>query len=128
MEQATPGRRPTKLVLAGVGLFVLAVFLGRLLVAGGAGWLLFALALPVALVLLSRFTGWVGALALTLFFALAVLAARWFVQVNPTGWAALLLLPVVAFTGVIVGRVLGKLREPVPEETAPSQPDKPVDP
>lgn len=128
MEQAVPGRRPTKLVLAGVGLFVLAVFLGRLLVTGGVGWLLFAVALPVTLVLLSRFAGWLGAFALTLFFAFAVVATRWFVQVNPTGWAALLLLPVVAFTGIIVGRVLGKLREPAPEEPVSSTPDKPAEP
>lgn len=128
MEQATPGRRPTKLVLAGVGLFVLAVFLGRLLVAGGVGWLVFALAVPVTLVVLSRLAGWRGAFVLTLFFALAVVAARWFVQVNPTGWAALLLLPVVAFTVVIVARVLGKLREPAPEESDPVAPDEPKGP
>lgn len=116
MEPTPDGRRPTKVVLAGVALFLLAVVLGRLLVAGGGAWIVFVAALPVALVVVSRFAGWGGAVFVTLLFALAVLAVRWFVQVNPAGWAALLLLPVVAFTGLVVGRVLAKLRQPVERE------------
>lgn len=117
MQSEAPGRRPTKLVLVALGLFVLSVFLGRLLVTGGGAWIVFALALPVALLLLSRLAGWGGSFLLTGAFALAVLAARWFVQANPAGWAALLLLPVVALTGLIVGRVLAKLREPRAAQT-----------
>lgn len=116
MAEDPAGRRPTKLVLAGVGLFVLAVVLGRLLVAGGAAWSLLALALPVVLIALGATVGWTAALVLTSGFTIAVLATRWFVLDNPGGWVALLLLPVVALTALIVGRVLGQLRRATPPD------------
>lgn len=126
MAEEDGSRRPTKLVLAGVGLFILAVVLGRLLVAGGAAWSLLALALPVVLIALGATVGWMAAVVLTAGFTFAVLATRWLVLDNPGGWVALLLLPVVALTALIVGRVLGKLRRPTgaadqvaPDETSP---------
>ncbi|MEK6976398.1 MAG: hypothetical protein AABY18_08665 [Candidatus Thermoplasmatota archaeon] len=110
MADEAGGRRPTKLVLAGVGLFVLAVVLGRLLMTGGAAWVLLGLALPVVLIALGAAFGLRAALVLTVGFTVAVLVTRWFVRDNPGGWVALLLLPVVALTALIVGRVLGQLR------------------
>jgi ABC-type uncharacterized transport system permease subunit len=46
----------------------------------------------------------------TLLFAVAVLALRWFLERAPGGWVVLVLLPVVAFTGLLVGRVLAQMR------------------
>lgn len=120
MDETPAGRRPTKLVLAGVAAFVVAVVLGRLLVAGGAAWVLFALALPVVLVVLGRLVGAAG-LVLTALFTCAVLATRWFVRDSSAGWVAILLLPVVALTALVVGRVLGQLRRR-PHDTTPDEP------
>ena len=39
-----------------------------------------------------------------------MLALRWFLKQSEHGWIVLLLLPVVAFTAVLVGRVLGQMR------------------
>lgn len=127
MAEEPDGRRPTKLVLAAVGLFVLAVVLGRLLVAGGAAWTLLVFVLPVVLIALGATLGWKAAFVLTAGFTFAVLATRWLVLDNPGGWVALLLLPVVALTGLIVGRVLGQLRrrpEPVEADDAPGEPSR----
>ena len=119
MDGDAQARRPTRVVLAAVGLFVLAVVLGRLLVAGGGAWLLLALALPVVLVALGAAVGFRAAASLTLAFAVAVLAARWFLQNNPAGWIALMLLPVVALTAYLVGKVLAQMRRgPEPAEPA----------
>jgi hypothetical protein len=124
MAEQPDSRRPTKLVLAAVGLFLLAVVLGRLLVAGGAAWSLLALALPVVLIALGATVGWTAAVVLTAGFTFAVLATRWLVLDNPGGWVALLLLPVVALTALIVGRVLAQMRRPPrPEEPAAQDPD-----
>lgn len=110
MDAQADGRRPTKLVLVGVLVFVVAVVLGRLLVAGGAAWVLFGLALPLLLVVLGRALGLRAALVLAGVFTAAVLGTRWFMQHNPAGWIALLLLPVVALTALVVGKVLGQMR------------------
>lgn len=110
MDDEAAGRRPTKLVLAGAGLFVLAVVLGRLLVAGGAAWVLLALALPVLLLALGAAFGFRAAFAFTVVFTVGVLAIRWFLREAPTGWVALMLLPVVALTAYVVGRVVASLR------------------
>jgi hypothetical protein len=119
MDQANEGRRPTKVVLVGVLVFIVAVILGRLLVAGGALWALFAIAVPVVIVILGRSVGWGAGLVLTVLFTVAVLGTRWLLQNNPGGWIALLLLPVVALTALLVGRVLGMLRRPPPADAAP---------
>lgn len=110
MDEAAPDRRPTKLVVAGALFFVVAVFLGRLLVEGGRAWLAFAAILPVVMLVLTARVGWRIALAGTLVFVAVVLGLRWILTVAPTGWVALALLPVVAFTAFLVGRVLGQLR------------------
>lgn len=110
MDDASDGRRPTRLVLGAAALFVVAVFLARLLIAGGMGWVAFGLVVPVLLFALTAASGFRFALVATSVFVLAVLALRWFLARSPTGWVALLLLPVLVFTAVLVGRVLAQLK------------------
>ena len=124
MDPDAQARRPTKLVLAAVGLFVLGVVVGRLVVAGGAAWAVLLLALPVVLVVVGASLGFRAGLVLTALFLAVVFAARWFLQSNPAGWVSLMLLPVVALTGFVVGKVLASLRRrpsaPGPgDETSP---------
>lgn len=119
MDEAPDGRRPTRLVLAGAGLFLLAVFLARLLIAGGAAWVAFAACLPILLFVLTARAGFRFALLSTAIFALAVLALRWFLERAPGGWVVLVLLPVVAFTGLLVGRVLAQMRRDRLQRDAP---------
>jgi hypothetical protein len=110
MDEASAGRRPTRIVLGGAALFLVAVFLARLLIAGGAAWLAFGLVVPVLLFALTAAAGFRFALAASLLFVAVVLALRWFLERSPTGWIALLLLPVLVFTAVLVGRVMGQLK------------------
>lgn len=114
MDEARPARRPTTLVLAVVGLFLLAVLFGRLLLAGGTAWLALVVVVPLLVFALTAAVGFRFALAAALAFLLAVLGVRWLLERNPLGWIGLALLPVVAFTGMLVGRVLGQLRRPGP--------------
>lgn len=118
MDEEAAGRRPTKAVLGAILLFVLAVFLARLLIAGGAAWVAFAACVPILLFVLSAAVGFRFALAVTAAFTLAVLALRWFLEQAPTGWIPLLLLPVVAFTAMLAGRVLAQMRR---DHWAPAQ-------
>jgi len=112
MEEPAAARRPTTLVLGGVALFLVAVVLARMVLAGGAGWVAFAVCLPVVLFVLTARSSFPFALAATALFALTVLALSEFLRHSPTGWVALLLLPVVAVTALLVGRVLAQLRSP----------------
>ena len=110
MDEPAPGRRPTRIVLGAAALFLVAVFLARLLIAGGAAWLAFGLVVPVLLFALTAAAGFRFALGSTLVFVVAVLALRWFLEESPSGWIALLLLPVLVFTAVLVGRVMAQLK------------------
>jgi hypothetical protein len=110
MDGESAGRRPTKAILGAILLFVLAVFLARLLIAGGVAWVAFAACVPILLFVLSAAVSFRFALVATLAFTLAVLALRWFLERAPTGWIPLLLLPVVAFTAMLAGRVLAQMR------------------
>ena len=110
MDEEAGGRRPTKAVVGAILLFVLAVFLARLLVAGGAAWILFAVCVPILIFVLSAAVGFRFAVGATTVFALVVLSLRWFLKQSPTGWIPLLLLPVVAFTALLVGRVLAQMK------------------
>lgn len=121
MDPDAQARRPTKLVLAAVGLFVLGVVVGRLVVAGGAAWAVLLLALPVVLVVVGASLGFRAGVVLTALFLAVVFAARWFLQSNPGGWVSLMLLPVVALTGYVVGKVLASLRR---RPAAPAPPDE----
>ena len=110
MDAGDGGRRPTRLVLGAAALFVVAVFLARLLIAGEAAWVAFGLVVPVLLFALTAAASFRFAVVATSLFVVVVLALRWFLQRSPTGWVALLLLPVLVFTAVLVGRVLGQLK------------------
>ena|SRR5688500_5012166 len=110
MDEGAAGRRPTKAIVGAILLFLLAVFLARLLLAGGAAWVAFAACVPILLFVLSAAVSFRFALVATLAFTLAVLALRWFLERAPTGWIPLLLLPVVAFTAMLAGRVLAQMR------------------
>jgi hypothetical protein len=97
-------------VLGAVALFVVAVFLARLLLAGGAAWVAFAVCVPVVLFVITARAGFRVALVVAGLFTLLVLGLRWFLQRSPTGWIALLLLPVLVLTAVVAGRVLAQMR------------------
>lgn len=110
MDGEPGARRPTRFALGAVALFVVAVFLARLLLAGGAAWVAFAACVPVVLFVITARAGFRVALVVTALFTLLVLGLRWFLQGSPTGWIALLLLPVLLFTAVLAGRVLAQMR------------------
>jgi uncharacterized membrane protein len=110
MDGEPGARRPTRFALAGVALFVVAVVLARMLLAGGAGWVAFAVCVPVVLFVVTARAGFRLALAVTALFTLLVLGLRWFLQGSPTGWVALLLLPVLLVSAVLAGRVLAQMR------------------
>ena len=110
MDEEAGGRRPTKAVIGAILLFLLAVFLARLLLEGGVAWVAFAVCLPILVFVLSAAVSLRFALVVALAFTLAVLGLRWFLQQAPTGWIPLLLLPVVAFTGMLAGRVVAQMR------------------
>lgn len=126
MDEVAGGRRPTKAIIGAILLFLLAVFLARLLLAGGAAWIAFAACVPLLLFVLSAAVSFRFALAATTAFVLAVLGLRWFLEQSPTGWIPLLLLPVVAFTAMLAGRVLAQMRrDRQARESGDSKPGQP---
>jgi len=102
--------RPGGIVAVAAGLFLLAILLGRLLVAGGAGWAVFAIVSPVLLIALATKIRFLPALLAVAAFAGAALLFRW-LMLGGIGWPVLLLLPVVAATAAIAGRVLAAMRQ-----------------
>ncbi|MEA3165387.1 MAG: hypothetical protein QOJ26_239 [Thermoplasmata archaeon] len=124
MDEEAEARRPTKAVIGAILLFVLAVFLARLLIEGGAAWVAFAACVPILLFVLSAAVSFRFALVVTLAFAVLVLALRWFLERSPTGWIPLLLLPVVAFTAMLAGRVLAQMRRDRMARKSPGADDK----
>lgn len=110
MDEEETSRRPTKAVIGAILLFLLAVFLARLLIEGGAAWAAFAVCLPILVFVLTAAVSFRFALAVAAVFTVVVLALRWFLQQSPSGWIPLLLLPVVAFTAMLAGRVLAQMR------------------
>ncbi|MEA3136609.1 MAG: hypothetical protein QOC71_890 [Thermoplasmata archaeon] len=124
MDEEAEARRPTKAVIGAILLFVLAVFLARLLIEGGAAWVAFAACVPILLFVLSAAVSFRFALVVTLAFAVLVLALRWFLERSPTGWIPLLLLPVVAFTAMLAGRVLAQMRRDRMARESPGADDK----
>jgi hypothetical protein len=107
MAEAT---RPGWLVAVAAGLFLLAILLARLLLLGGVGWAIFAFAAPVLLVALAVRIRFLPALLVVLAFSAASLLFRWLLR-GGIGWPLLLLLPVVAVTAAIAGRVLASMRQ-----------------
>ena len=110
MEEGLGGRRPTRLVLSALGLFVLAVVVGRLVFYGGVGWALLAFLLPVIVIALGVGLGFRLALAMTAGFLGIVLLVRWLLVLDVAAWIVLMLLAVVALTALVVGKVLAALR------------------
>jgi hypothetical protein len=110
MDEDGEGRRPTKAVIGAILLFLLAVFLARLLIEGGAAWVAFAACVPLLLFVVSAAVSFRFAVVVTVVFVVVVLGLRWFLTEAPTGWIPLLLLPVVAFTAMLAGRVLAQMR------------------
>lgn len=95
-----------------VAAFLAAVVAARLLLAGGLGWTLFALALPVVLLVLWRLLGLVPAVLVVGFFAAATLAVRGLLTTPRLGWGLLLVVPVLALSAYVALRVLLALRAP----------------
>lgn len=110
MEERASARRPTTMVLATAGLFLLAVLLGRLLLAGGAAWAALVVAVPLLVFALSAAVSFRFGLVGAVLFVLVVLGVRFVLERNPLGWIGLALLPVVALSALLVGNVLGQLR------------------
>src|SRR5687767_6795105 len=85
---------PGRIVAAGIGLYLVAILIARLVIAGGLAWALLGVLSLVLLIVLASRAGFVFALV-----AVAVVAAlAWgfrLVMVSGLGWPALLLLPIV---------------------------------
>jgi hypothetical protein len=92
--------------VAGVLLFVLAVLLARLALAGGEAWIILAVALPVVCFVLATRIRLLPALAVTALFAGAVLAFRYFLLGFDYALPALLVLPAVALAWLVAGKVV----------------------
>jgi hypothetical protein len=102
--------RPVRLVLLLLAAFVAAVACARMLLAGGAGWVAFALLLPVLLLVLGRWLGVARAFVLVAFFAAATLGLRAVLSTPRIGWSLLLLVPVLGFSTLVATRVVLMLR------------------
>jgi hypothetical protein len=111
-DDAPRGGRPVRLALLMVAAWLCAIVIARLLLAGGAGWVLFALALPVLLLVLGRLLGVGRAVVLVGFFAAATLAMRALLTTPKLGWALVLLVPVVGLSAFVAARVVLALRSP----------------
>ncbi len=108
------GGRPVGFALALVLLFAAAVVLGRLLVAGGALWILVLLAIPILLVLLGRAVGVPAAIVVLVVFVLVVLASRSLLSDPRAGWVPFVLVPIAAImTGLAVAVVRSLVKKSV---------------
>lgn len=110
MEGSPNARRPTTAIIAAAGLFLLAVLLGRLLIAGGGAWVALLIVVPILVFALSAAVSLRFGLVVAASFIIVVLGVRWLLQQNPLGWIGLALLPIVALTAALVGRVLAQMR------------------
>lgn len=106
-----PGGRPVRPVLVGVVLFVLAVFVARLVLAGGTAWIVLAVVLPILTVALATRIRLLPAVAVAALFAGAVVAFRWFLQESDLALVGLLVLPAVVMAVVVAAKVVAALRQ-----------------
>ncbi|MEA3204028.1 MAG: hypothetical protein QOI63_1708 [Thermoplasmata archaeon] len=111
-DEGPRGGRPVRFALALVAAWLVAIVMARLLLAGGAGWVLFALALPALLLVLGRLMGLGAAVVLVGFFAAATLGMRLLLAAPRIGWALVVLLPVLGLSAFIAARVVLALRTP----------------
>lgn len=113
--------RPVRPVLAAVVLFVLAVFLARLMLAGGTAWIVLAVAFPIVTFALATRIRLVPALVVAALFAGAVVAFRFFLLENDKALFILLVLPAVVMGLVVAVKVFRSLRSrTAPEDPAPN--------
>lgn len=108
MRAAVPESRAGagRFVLLAAAVFLLAVLAARALLAGDLGWTLFALGLPLLLLLLRLATTWGLAFVLLGFFTTAVLCLR-IVLVEPrVSWPYLLLAPLALAGGALAYKVV----------------------
>ncbi len=101
--------KPVGFALALVAVFMGAVVLGRLLIAGGALWGLLLLAGPLVVVLLARAVGLPAALVVLVGFLLVVLASRSLLAEPKAGWIVFVLVPVAAATTGLAASVVKAL-------------------
>jgi hypothetical protein len=90
--------------------WLVVVLLARLLLAGGLGWSVFALALPILLVVLARLMGIGPALLLVALFAAVTLAMRVLLTTPRLGWSLVVLVPVLGLSGLLASRVALSMR------------------
>ncbi|MCA1810467.1 MAG: hypothetical protein LC623_00445 [Halobacteriales archaeon] len=111
-DEAPREGRPVRLALLMVAAWLCGIVAARLLLAGGTGWLLFALLLPVLLAVLAWQLGLGVALLLVGFFAAATLAMRALLTAPRIGWSLALLVPVLGLSAFVALRVVLALRAP----------------
>jgi hypothetical protein len=100
-----------RFVAAAALVFLVAVAMGRLLLAPGDLWKVFLVAVPVLLVVLGFLLGLVRAVLLVGLFASTLLSVRWIVMYG-LGWPVILLAPVVALAVFVAVRVAMAMRAP----------------
>ena len=105
--EGPPGAGRT--VGAAVLLVLVALAMARFVVTGGWAMVVFYISLPIVFLVLLAVFGWVLASLGTAFFLAAVFAFR-AVVAGPGGWIVIVMAPVAAFTGLIVLRVLRRMR------------------
>lgn len=107
LPQGPPGAG--RVVLTGAAAFLLAIAMARLLLQGDWAWGVAALAFPIVLVLARLLLGWPLAIALTVFFAAAVLLVRSLLLEARFSWPLLLLGGLFLVSALLAGRVVATL-------------------
>ncbi len=102
--------RPVRPLLVGVVLFLLAVLVARLVLAGGIAWVVLAVVLPILVLALATKIRLLPAVVVAALFAGAVVAFRWFFLESEVAWAVLLILPAVTLGLVVAFKVVAALR------------------
>lgn len=97
--------------LPSFALAILAVVVGRLILAGPWGWWVLAFLVPVILAFLARRAGWPAALVVVAVFVLATVSAK-AVLASPLGWVVFPMILVAGVTGGIAWGVIRARRDP----------------
>src|SRR5438552_2663643 len=100
-DEGPRAARPVRLAVLVAAAWLLAVLVARLLLAGGTGWVVFALMLPVLLVVLGRALGLGPAVLLVALLATATLAMRALLATPRLGWALVALVPVLGLSAFV---------------------------
>lgn len=102
--------RPGALVAALAATWLAAILCARLLLAGGLGWLVFLLLLPILLLALWRLLGLPLAVGVLGLFVAATLGLRALLMAPRLGWGLLLVVPVALVGGYVAWRVAATMR------------------